>query len=240
MARRRHFDDACLDPWQVETGWHPVVEQPAVTQDAFFVVKVLFVQCPPDALRGASLHLTFDIARMDSSSDILCNGCTQDIHFSGIRIDLDVYCASGEGWAHASCVDRCATRNWTTGSRQAPGHFFNGHGLDAITLGAELAIVEGDFLGLLLPQFCGAFLELAYHVLGGFVCCPSRGERRTAAAGHIGMPDRIRVGDKRTHIISIKAQHLRGDHCLCGSGSTNIDGADYDTRGPISVDIDDR
>src|SRR5262249_1754002 len=105
MSRVGNLHDRGLDQWQVEGGRHPVIEQSGVTQYALVIVKVFFVEAPADSLRGAALHLPFNVARVDRLADVLCDGAPQDLNLAGIRIDFDIDQGSREGGADAARVD---------------------------------------------------------------------------------------------------------------------------------------
>src|SRR5262245_36349658 len=90
VARIRHFDDDRLDGGYVEGRGHAVIEEAGVEQAALLVVDELFVECPADALGGAALHLTFDVARVDGGAGIDDRGVAQHGDLAGFRIDFHV------------------------------------------------------------------------------------------------------------------------------------------------------
>src|SRR5581483_5902651 len=64
--------------------------------------------------------------------------------------------------------------------------------------------------GLLFPQLGRALLELAHGVLGGFVHRETGGEGGAAAAGYVGMADRIGVDDHAGGAVGVDIDHRRG------------------------------
>ena len=74
----------------------------------FVVVDVFLVKRPAQTLRGAALHLAFDVARMNRLAGVLRNGAAQDLDFAGIGIDFDIDQQAGKGRSDAAPIDRCA------------------------------------------------------------------------------------------------------------------------------------
>src|SRR5215469_16349783 len=90
MARSRHLNDTCFDQREIEAGRHSIIEEASVPQNPSIVVKVLLVQRPANSLRCSTLHLTFNVTRMNRLADVLGDGCSEDLNLGGIRIDFDV------------------------------------------------------------------------------------------------------------------------------------------------------
>src|SRR6266849_10688927 len=121
MARCRHFNNASLDQREVEAGRHSVIKQAAVTQNALVVVKVLLVQRPADPMGSATLHLTFDVARMNRFANVLRHRGAQNFNLARVGIDFHVDEGSSEGWPNASCINRGAAGDRSTSTGQTPG-----------------------------------------------------------------------------------------------------------------------
>src|SRR5271156_2801806 len=104
MAGVRFLDEDGFDHRQVEAGRHPVVEETEVTQRALVVVKIFFVQRPAESLRGAALHLSLDVARMNRLAGILRDGASQDLHLAGVGIDFDVNQRGRKAWSYPARI----------------------------------------------------------------------------------------------------------------------------------------
>src|SRR5258708_25107893 len=113
------LDDDGFDHRQVEAGGHAIVEKSGVTQRALVVVKIFFVERPSESLRGAALHLTFDVARMNRLAGILRNGASENLDFAGVGIDFDVDERRRESGSDAARVHASATGDRTTRARKA-------------------------------------------------------------------------------------------------------------------------
>src|ERR1700683_4742417 len=127
MNRVGNLDDYGFDHRQVETGWHPIIEQTDIFQCAVRVVKIFLVKRPPEALRAAALHLTFDIAGMNCLAGVLGNGTSQQLHLAGIWIDFHVDTDSRECGSNSdsTSTDLSASRYWTAGACEALGDILN-------------------------------------------------------------------------------------------------------------------
>src|ERR1700722_2057333 len=147
------LDDDGFDHRQVEAGRHAVVEESGVTQRALVVVKIFFVERPAETLRGAALHLAFDVARMNRLARILRDGASEDLYFAGVGIDLDVNAGRRESRSDAARVHARPTGDWTAGTREAGRELLDRHRRHSVAFGVEVAVAEFHFVGLLLPDF---------------------------------------------------------------------------------------
>src|SRR5260370_19444799 len=113
------LDDDGFDHRQVEASRHPVVEESGVPQRALVVVKIFFVERPAESLHGATLHLSFDVARMNRLARVLRDGASQDLYFAGVWIDLDVNAGRRETRSDAARVHARTSGDRTAGAREA-------------------------------------------------------------------------------------------------------------------------
>src|SRR5580704_838944 len=238
MARGWHLDYNSFDLRQIEAGWHSIIEQPDITQGASIVVNIFLVERPTDALRRATLHLTLDVAWMERLAGVLRDSRAQYLDFSGVGVDLDVNAGARERRPDSPCIDGRSPSYWTTGARQAAGDLLDRHWFDAFALRTENAILEDDFLGLLLPDFGCALLELADHVLRSLKNRHPGGYSGTATSGHVGVTDRIGICHQRSHVRSLKTEDFRDNHCLRCARTADIDRTDHEAGGAIGMNID--
>src|SRR4029077_5312412 len=136
--------DTGFDHRQVEAGRDPGIEQTPVTQDALTFVEVLLVERPADPLHGATLHLAFDVARMDRLAGVLGYRGPQNLDLAGLGIDLDVDAGRCETRRTAARVARGAPGDRAAGTAEARSDFLDGHRLDAVAARTQPPVVEFD------------------------------------------------------------------------------------------------
>ena len=93
---------------------HPVIKETGVKHQAIAAGKILFVESPSDTLDSTALNLAFDIALVYCFACILKSGVPDDVHLTGLWIDLDVHDVKPKGianpdWVSGSPADNCAS-----------------------------------------------------------------------------------------------------------------------------------
>ena len=84
MVGMGYLNYVSFDQWQVETGRDSIIEEARVAHTPLLIIEIFLVQRPAKALRGATLHLPFDIARMKGLADILGHAGAQNLDFAGV------------------------------------------------------------------------------------------------------------------------------------------------------------
>ena len=152
-----------FDHRQVEAGRHPIVEQPDIAQHALGVVEVFLVERPSEALRGATLHLAFDVAGMNRLAGVLRNGarrtCTLPVSGS---TSTSTSVAAKAGPTLRALMRARVPMTGPPVRASLRASCFTVIGLMPSPSALNSAVVEFDFLGLLLPDLGGALLQLTH------------------------------------------------------------------------------
>ena len=86
----RHFDNHSVDKRQVRSYRNPVIQEPGVLQDTLFVIQILFIERPTNALHCTALHLPFHIVRVNRLACVLNRGIARDGGTAGFFVDLGI------------------------------------------------------------------------------------------------------------------------------------------------------
>jgi hypothetical protein len=94
------FDDHRVNHRQIQAGRHPAIEETGVKHQAIVVDKILFVESPADTLDSTALNLAFDIAWVYCFACILKSGVPDEVHLTGLWMNLDVHDVKPKGFAN--------------------------------------------------------------------------------------------------------------------------------------------
>src|SRR5262245_25227587 len=86
-----HFHDHRIEHRQVQADGHAIIQETAIEHVALGIEDILFVEGPPDALRGPTLDLPLNITGMDRLAGILYRRVAQNGDFAGLRVDLHIH-----------------------------------------------------------------------------------------------------------------------------------------------------
>ena len=246
MTRVGHLNQHGIDHRQIERRRHAVVEEAGVGHDALFVVDVLLIEGPADALHGAALHLPLHIARMNRLADILHGGVAQNRDLACLRIDLHVDNVRREAAANTGRIDACPADDGAAGRVQLPCQFPERETLAPVRPALQDAVFIADVVRLDVPDLRRPRDHLPLDILRCFIGGPARGEGDAAATGHVGVADPLGIADHRPHILCGDAQRLGELHGDGGARAADVGGTldetyravDIDTRGHGRLEAD--
>ena len=235
MARVRNLNQHGFDHGQVQASRHPIVQKTRVLQSAIITVNVFFVERPADALGHTTLHLAFNIARMNGRTDILNRRIAKNIDLAGLLINRDIHHMGGKGRTNATRVDRRPSHDWPTRTRQFAREFFEGHGLVAVSRTGEYAILKRDFISFDFPRLRSTLFQLTEHILSRFVYRSPGGKGHPTATGHIGMTNGLGIRHNGVNFFCGQTQDLSRNHGARRPRATNIDRTGYDIGRAITI-----
>ena len=223
MTRVGHLDHHCLDHWNVQGGRHPVVEEAGIQHRALIVVAVFLVQSPADALYGASLDLSLDVAGMHWRSHVQEGGETQYVDLAGLRVYLDVDDVASDYGAHPGGDGGDRGGNGAAGAHQPAGQLPEGKAVIGVFDAGEDAVGEGHVLVLHFPDKRRPGGHLALYVFRCLDGGQTGVEGSAAAAGDCGVADGVGIDHSGDHVFGSDAQHLGGLHRHRGAGAADVD-----------------
>ena len=240
VARIGYLNDHRIYHGQVETGGHPVVQEAAIGQFASFVVEVLLVKAPADALNRSTLHLALHIARMYGLASVLSDGEPENLHLACFGIDLDVRDAPSERTTDTRWAECRPAHDGAAGIVELRCKLLERHVKLGIGPGPEHSIDHLDGLVRDVPDGGRALNRLLFYVLRRLVSRAAGLECNAAAAGATGVADGIGVGDGGPDVLGPDAQNLGDLHGQRSPAATDIGGALYEVDGSVRVDADGR
>ena len=127
MSAVGHFDDHRVNHRHVQAGRHPVIKETGVKHQAIAADKILFVESPSDTLDSTALNLAFDIALVYCFACILKSGVPDDVHLTGLCIDLDVHDVKPKGIADPAWVSGSPADNRAFSTVESTCNFLQCH-----------------------------------------------------------------------------------------------------------------
>ena len=238
MAWVGNFGDNGIDHGHIQDGGHAIVQKAGVHHGAVWVVKILLVQGPADALDSAALHLPLHVAGMHGFSRVDKSRAAQDIDLAGFGVHPYVDDIAGDNRADPRGIDADGASDGAAGTHEPAGQFFEGQPVVGIPSADKRAVLEFHVFRLNLPDQSCPSSHLALNLFRRGNGGQSGVEGSAAAPGGGGVADGVGVHHGRPHVLGPQSQHLGSLHGHGCAGTTDVHRAGYKVNGAVIVHVD--